>query len=103
MIDPRPTVVPGEPGLLTKAKGFFVDCTHELARRFLAWCASAPDLVVGVFFAGLDSRSTHLQTRPPVSGQNGVGDQREEVGFREKVPLVPVVGKAAEIERAVLP
>lgn len=39
--------------------------------------------------------------------QNGFGDQREEVGFREKVrekvPLVPVVGKAAEIERAVLP
>lgn len=33
----------------------------------------------------------------------GFGDQREEVGFREKVPLVPVVGKAAEIERAVLP
>ena len=56
-----------------------------------------------VFFAGLDSRSTHLQTRLPVSGQNGFGDQREEVGFREKVPLVPVVGKAAEIERAVLP
>lgn len=35
--------------------------------------------------------------------KNGFGDQREEVGFREKVPLVPVVGKAAEIERAVLP
>lgn len=34
--------------------------------------------------------------------KNGFGDQREEVGFREKVPLVPVVGKAAEIERAVL-
>jgi len=31
------------------------------------------------------------------------GDQREEVGFRSKVPEVPVVGKAAEIERAVLP
>jgi hypothetical protein len=24
-------------------------------------------------------------------------------GFREKVPLVPVVGKAAEIERGVIP
>lgn len=32
--------------------------------------------------------------------KNGFGDQREEVGFREKVPLVR---KAAEIERTVLP
>ncbi|KAH0988213.1 hypothetical protein GBA52_015390 [Prunus armeniaca] len=32
--------------------------------------------------------------------KKGFGDLREEVGFREKVPLVPVVGKAAEIERA---
>lgn len=35
MIDPRPTVVPGEPGLLglqsqlTNAKYFFVDCTSQ--------------------------------------------------------------------------
>lgn len=35
--------------------------------------------------------------------KKGFGDQREEVGFREKVSLVPVVGKAAEIERAVIP
>lgn len=51
----------------------------------------------------MDQEDRPGQLRLPIPGRNGFGDQREEIGFREKVPLVPVVGKAAEIERAVLP
>lgn len=47
----------------------------------------------------MDQEDRPGQLRLPVPGRNGFGDQREEIGFREKVPLVPVVGKAAEIER----